>query len=63
MRTPVCDDCEWSLWLERIEEGLDTGRLEHKREFLEGVYDTIEANEHATERQIEVIEDIVSSVE
>jgi len=54
----MCDRCEFSDLLEKIEEMLTSEEYEWARGTLEGIYNTVEENGHATDRQKEAVENI-----
>ena len=57
----MCDDCNWHELLEEIEEMQATGGYEFAHHTLSGIYETVEANEHCTERQREAVNNIRNS--
>lgn len=58
----MCDQCEWSENLSKIEGMLDDTTYRKGHQFLEDVYSWVEDNEHITERQKEVVNQIEESV-
>jgi hypothetical protein len=57
----MCDDCNWHELLEKTEEMQAGGGYECAHHTLSGIYETVEANEHCTERQREAVNNIKNS--
>jgi hypothetical protein len=57
----MCDDCNWHELLEETEEVQTAGRYEFAHHTLSGIYETVEANEHCTERQRKAVNNIRNS--
>jgi hypothetical protein len=59
----MCDSCSWPDFLEEIEEISDDDRYGFAAETLDGIYDWVEENEHATEDQKRAVKNIRESGE
>ena len=57
----MCDDCNWHELLEKTEEMQAGGGYEFAHHTLSGINETVEANEHCTERQREAVNNIRNS--
>ncbi len=54
----MCIDCKWEELLEKINDLLDSGDYEWAEDTLNGIHETVEDHEHATERQWQAITNI-----
>ena len=59
----MCDECDWAEYLEKIEDMLNDHTYKKSFNFLEGVYDWVEDNQHITDRQKEVVDKIYDNEE
>lgn len=57
----MCDTCDWTELISKIEDLLDTGRYSFAHETLNGIYETVSENGHATDRQKKAVDNIERS--
>lgn len=59
----MCENCDYEYYDSCIEEMLDEPALEWALETLEGILKWIQENQHITEKQIEALNNIYSTLE
>ena len=57
----MCIDCSWEDLIEKIDLMDDSGKFGWATETLEGIKETVERTEHATEGQRDAIDNIAKS--
>jgi len=57
----TCPDCGWEELVEKIEAMDDSGKFGWAQDSIEGIKETVERNEHATDGQRTAIDNIANS--
>jgi Arc/MetJ-type ribon-helix-helix transcriptional regulator len=54
----MCASCGWAALADEIDEMVTSGRYEWAENTLDGIRESVEAHEHASERQREAVQNI-----